>query len=90
MKHLHVKKGDNVTILTGKDKGKQGEIISAHPREGKVVVEGVNRARKHVRGKGIIEIARPIHVSNVAKVVSAQKKTKAPAKKKAVTKKKKA
>ena len=71
---MHVKKNDNVTVLTGKDKGKTGKILKAFPREDKVLVEGVNIKKVHKRakksgGKGeIIEKAFPIHVSNVKKI----------------------
>jgi len=44
---LHVKKGDTVVVLSGKDKGKQGKIIAAMPSNGKVVVEGVNKVKRH-------------------------------------------
>ena len=44
---LHVKKGDTVVVLSGKDKGKQGKIITAMPQAGKVVVEGVNKVKRH-------------------------------------------
>lgn len=66
MKSLHVKKGDTVKILTGKDRGKTGTILKALPREGRVVVEGLNMMKKAVKGQGIVEIPRPIDVSNVA------------------------
>ena len=46
---LHVKTGDNVLILSGKDRGKQGKIIATSPKEGKVIVEGVNIKSKHVK-----------------------------------------
>lgn len=68
---MHVKKGDNVIVLAGKDKGKIGKISRAFPREDKVLVEGVNIKKVHERskksgGKGtIIEKTFPIHVSNV-------------------------
>ena len=68
---MHVKKGDNVIVLTGKDKGKSGKILRAIPKEDKVVVEGVNIRKVHEKskkteGKGqIIERAYPVHVSNV-------------------------
>jgi len=48
-KHLHVRRGDTVLVLSGKDKGKQGKVLQALPREGKVVVEGVNIVVKHQR-----------------------------------------
>lgn len=63
---LHVKKGDSVVVLSGKDKGKQGKIISALPKDGKVVVEGVNKVKRHskpsikVPNGGIISKELPI------------------------------
>ncbi|MEX0934704.1 MAG: 50S ribosomal protein L24 [Candidatus Paceibacterota bacterium] len=72
MNSLHVKKGDSVIILTGKDRGKTGTIAKVLPKEGRVVVEGVNMIKKHTK-QGIIDIPRPIDVSNVAK--KAEKKT---------------
>ena len=68
---LQVKKGDNVTILSGKDKGKQGKIISALPKAGKVIVEGVNKVKRHfkpspkVPNGGIISKEMPLHVCKV-------------------------
>lgn len=73
MKTLHVKKGDMVVVLTGEDRGKKGKVLRALPREGKIVVEGVNVKKKHRRAmkggqKGqIIEKSFPVHVSNVRK-----------------------
>ncbi len=68
---MHVKKGDNVIVLAGKDKGKTGKILKAFPREDQVLVEGVNTKKVHERQKKsgakgtIIEKNFPIHVSNV-------------------------
>jgi large subunit ribosomal protein L24 len=68
---LHVHKGDTVGILTGKDRGKEGKVLRAMPRENKVIVEGLNIAKKHVkRGRGImqagvIEKPMPLQASNV-------------------------
>jgi large subunit ribosomal protein L24 len=68
---LNIKKGDKVLILTGKDKGKDGTVSRALPQNEKVIVEGLNVVKKHVRPQGqtrqggIIEKAMPIHVSNV-------------------------
>jgi large subunit ribosomal protein L24 len=70
---MHVKKGDNVIVLTGKDKGKTGKILRSLPRENRVLVEGINIKKVHERstkgkGKGtIVEKAFPIHASNVRK-----------------------
>jgi large subunit ribosomal protein L24 len=74
MRSLHVKKGDTVQVIAGKDKGLQGKVIAAYPRRQKVLVEGVNRITKHTKvgqtnrgGKtgGIIHQEAPVHVSNV-------------------------
>ncbi|MBM7646870.1 large subunit ribosomal protein L24 [Scopulibacillus daqui] len=71
MSHLHVKKGDKVQVISGKDKGKQGVILKAYPSKNRVVVEGVNIVKKHSKPTqmnpqgGIIEQEAPIHVSNV-------------------------
>ncbi len=68
---MHVKKGDNVIVLTGKDKGKSGKILRALPKEDKVLVEGINMKKVHQNSKKgakkgeIIEKAFPVHVSNV-------------------------
>ena len=68
---MHVKKGDNIIVLTGKDKGKTGKILRAFPREDQVLVEGVNVKKVHQRAKktgtkgSVIEKNLPIHVSNV-------------------------
>ncbi|WP_205007168.1 50S ribosomal protein L24 [Sporolactobacillus spathodeae] len=68
---MHVKKGDKVQVITGKDKGKQGVILAAYPDKERVLVEGVNIIKKHSKPTqaspqgGIIEREAPIHVSNV-------------------------
>ena len=75
---MKIKKGDLVQVITGKDKGKQGKVIVAYPTENRVLVEGVNRVKKHTkagptaRGSqagGIVTTEAPIHVSNVQLVV---------------------
>lgn len=69
---MKIKKNDNVIVLTGKDKGKKAKVLKALPKLNKVVVEGVNIAKKHVRPrvagkKGeVVERPMPIDVSNVA------------------------
>ena len=71
MPKMNVKKGDKVQVLSGKDKGAQGEVIKAMPRENKVVVEGVAMVKKHVKadaqgqGGGIVEKEAAIDASNV-------------------------
>ena len=66
-----LKKGDKVVVLTGKDKGKQGEIVSVNPTAGKAVVEGINMAIRHERQSqnsqgGRRPKAMPIDLSNLA------------------------
>ena len=76
---MKVKKGDTVVVIAGKDKGAKGKVIQAYPATDKVLVEGVNRIKKHTavsaneRGAssgGIVTQEAPIHVSNVAVVDS--------------------
>ncbi len=77
---LHVKKGDTVLVLAGKDKGKQAKIIAAVPGKSKVFVEGVNVVKRHTRPTqaapqgGIVEKEAPMHVSKVMLVCPACKK----------------
>ena len=68
---MNIRKDDTVIVLSGKDKGKQGKVLSADPKGGKVVVEGVNvcahhqRPRKQGEEGGIFNIETPIYVSKV-------------------------
>jgi large subunit ribosomal protein L24 len=78
---MRVKKGDLVQILSGKDRGKQGRVLEAHPAEGRVIVENLNLARRHTKPRpvrdssrmggaaiipgGILEKAAPVDTSNV-------------------------
>jgi large subunit ribosomal protein L24 len=90
---MHVKKGDKVIVTTGKDKGKSGEVTKVIAATGRVVVEGVNVMKRHMRPRkqgekgGIVSLAMPIDASNVKLSEKAAKKevkpkaTKAPAKK---------
>lgn len=78
---MKVKVGDNVKIIAGKDKGKEGKVIKTFKCEQKVVVEGLNMIKKHSKPTntndkgGIFDIEAPIHVSNV-KVIKEEKKAK--------------
>lgn len=70
---LKVKKGDKVVVMTGRDKGREGEILKVLPLENRVIVDGVNLVKRHTRPSqtqagGIIEKAASIHVSNIAVV----------------------
>jgi large subunit ribosomal protein L24 len=72
MAGLKIKKGDRVRVLTGKDRGKEGTVLRSMPTEGKLIVEGVNTAKKHQKptrvnqSGGIVERDMPIPVANVA------------------------
>ena len=70
-----IRKGDEVIILTGKDKGKKGNVVRAIPEDDRVIIDNVNMVKKHQKPNpalnvpgGIIEKEMPIHVSNVALV----------------------
>lgn len=82
MAGVHVKKGDEVVILTGRDKGKKGTILEVLPKKQRVVVDGINIVKKHQKPKppaeegGIKEIPASIHASNVKKVEKPEKATK--------------
>ena len=71
MANLHVKKDDNVVVITGKDKGKVGKVMVAEPKKGKVVVAGVNMVTRHQKAKsqtepgGIVHREGAIAASNV-------------------------
>lgn len=70
---MKIKKGDSVIVLTGRDKGKKGEVLKAIPTESRVIVSGVNKVKKHTKPTqfapgGIVEKELSIHVSNVALV----------------------
>ncbi|MCA1690810.1 MAG: 50S ribosomal protein L24 [Actinobacteria bacterium] len=73
---MKLKKGDRVRVLAGKDRGDEGEVMRVLPREGKVIVEGVNVAKKHQRAlratmqAGIIDKDMPMPASNVALICS--------------------
>jgi large subunit ribosomal protein L24 len=71
---MKIKKGDTVQVIAGKDKGAKGKVIQSYPDRDRVLVEGVNRIKKHTRvtqnqrgaqSGGIITTEAPIHVSNV-------------------------
>ncbi|MBU6370698.1 MAG: 50S ribosomal protein L24 [Patescibacteria group bacterium] len=76
---MKIKKGDNVIVIAGKDKGKSGKVLAAYPKKNLIVVDGVNKHKKHERrrtssGKGqTIEKVMPIHVSNAMLVESGKR-----------------
>ena len=71
MKKLHIKKGDNVFVNAGNDKGKTGKVLSVDPAKDRAVVEGINIVSKHTKPNskqpqgGIIKQEAPIHISNL-------------------------
>ena len=71
MNNLHIKKDDTVIVISGDDKGKKGKVIEVAPKEGKVIVEGVNKVHKHTKPRrqgdvgGIIEADGPVYACKV-------------------------
>jgi large subunit ribosomal protein L24 len=69
-----IRKGDDVIVLSGRDKGRRGNVINVSPKEARVLVQGVNMVRRHTRPSqtnpqgGILEKEAPLHISNVAHV----------------------
>lgn len=69
-----IKKGDTVRVITGKNKGKTGKVLRVYMKTERVLVEGLNVYKKHVRPKTqqekgqVIEASRPIHISNVTRI----------------------
>lgn len=68
---MNIKKGDTVLVITGKDAGRKGKVLKVIPKDNRVVVEGVNKAKKHQRPSraipqgGILQIESPLNASNV-------------------------
>jgi len=68
-----IKKGDKVVVLTGRSKGKTGQVLSVNPQDNLAIVQGVNMVKRHTRPTqasegGIIEKESPIHVSNISHI----------------------
>lgn len=80
MSKVHVKTGDTVVVLSGKDKGKQGTVLAVSPKEGKVIVEKVNMVKKHVKPRrmgepgGIIQAEGAMYACKVQLVCPRCKK----------------
>ena len=93
---MKIKVGDNVRVITGSNKGKEGKVLKVFKKENRVLIDGVNVVKKHVKPNrenetgGILEVEAPLHISNV-KVVSkeAKKETKKEVKETKKTSKKK-
>ena len=73
MAKLRIKKGDNVVVITGRDKGKIGEVLRVLPADSRIIVQGLNVAKRHTRPRmgdpgGIVEKELTIHISNVAHI----------------------
>ena len=77
---MKIKVGDNVRVITGSNKGKEGKVLNVLRKENRVVVDGVNIVKKHVKPNrtnesgGILEIEAPIHISNVKVLTKETKK----------------
>ncbi len=77
---MRIKKGDNCIVIAGKDRGKKGVVLRVFPQDSKVLVEGINVQKKHVRArksteKGqVIEKSFPVHISNVMPIDPKTKK----------------
>ena len=73
MPKLKIKKGDNVVVTTGRDKGKTGEVLRVFPAQLRAIVQGINLAKRHTRPRmgdpgGIVEKELTIHISNIAHI----------------------
>jgi large subunit ribosomal protein L24 len=73
MAKMKIKKGDEVVVISGRDKGRRGEVLRVFPGEGRLIVQGVHMARRHQKPRmgdpgGIVEKELTIHVSNVAHI----------------------
>lgn len=77
---MKIKVGDNVRVITGSNKGKEGKVLNVLRKENRVVVDGVNIVKKHVKPNrtnesgGILEVEAPIHISNVKVLTKETKK----------------
>ena len=71
MNTLHVKTGDTVQVISGRSKGGKGKVMAVSPKEGKVIIEGVNKVTKHVKPRkqgetgGIVEVEGPLYACKV-------------------------
>lgn len=71
LRKAHIKRGDQVLVLSGKDAGKSGRVLAVMPRDGRAIVEGINFVKRHTRPRqelpqgGIIEKEAPVHLSNL-------------------------
>lgn len=80
-KKLHVRTGDKVKVISGKDKGETGKVLEVSPKEGKIIIEGLNIATKHVKPRqagqegGILKVEAPLYASKVMLVCPKCKKT---------------
>lgn len=81
---MKIKKGDTVEVVNGNDRGKRGEVVRALPKTGKIVIRGVNIAKKHAKSRrqnlratqtGLVDVEMPIDASNVKLVAPSGKTT---------------
>ena len=91
---MKIKVGDNVRVITGSNKGKEGKVLKVLRNENRVLVDGVNVVKKHIKPNkanetgGILEVEAPIHISNVKLVTKETKKEVKETKTKKTSKKK--
>lgn len=76
---MKIRKNDKIKVISGKDRGKEGKVLKIFPEVNKVLVEGVNKVKKHIKPKGkesggVIEVERPVRISNVMLVCPKCKK----------------
>jgi large subunit ribosomal protein L24 len=79
MPKLKIKKGDNVVVISGRDKGKTGEVLRVFPAEARAIVQGVHLAKRHTKPRmgepgGIVEKELTIHISNIAHIDPASRR----------------
>ncbi len=80
MAKYHIKTGDEVQVIAGKDKGKTGKVLQIFTEKDRIVVEGINLMKKHMRARGsdqkgqILELSAPMHISNVMLIDPSTKK----------------
>ncbi len=87
---MSIRKDDNVCVLTGKDRGKTAKVLKVFRSEDKILLDGINMKKKYTKKRGtipgtMVDIATPIHISNVALVSGAKAKAVKPTKKKKAT-----
>lgn len=77
---MKIKQGDTIRVITGKDKGREGKVVRVYPKANKALIENINMFKKHMKKSeqmpqgGIVEVPRPLHISNIMLVDEKTKK----------------